>query len=137
MDVRATTKQRMGPRSLCGREIHQYLQRTHEKEKRNMIVKNTIIFVVRVHKLDAGRLGFYIPKNVIEFYQLTGRESVLENSIIKWRTKTGQRLENLPNLGTKLYPHSSGIRGVIPRWSSMSEPSTLVEFVLELTLYLV
>jgi hypothetical protein len=91
-----------------------------------------VTFVVRVHKLDTGRLGFYVPKNVIECYGITGRERILETSSVKWREKDMTRQEVLPDLGTSLHPHPAGLRGVIPRWTSMPEPGTLVELTLDL-----
>ena len=92
-----------------------------------------VVFVVRVHKLNGSRLAFYVPKSVIEFYEITGDEYILETSSIRWREDKTFREEKLPDLGTKLYPHSDeNIRGMIPRWPNMPDPGTLVELTLEL-----
>jgi len=69
-----------------------------------------VIFVVRVHKLNGSRLGFYVPKNVIEFYNLE-RQGL--QGQIKWhelpkdlfeleKYKDGYRTEEIPDVGAML-----------------------------------
>ena len=92
-----------------------------------LMTEKTITFVVRVFNHNGGRLGFYIPKNVIEFYDLTGSERILESSSIKWKGGA----ETLPEPGTMLYKHQkNNIRGIIPMWSTMPDPGELVELTL-------
>ena len=87
----------------------------------------TITFVVRVFKHNDGLLGFYIPKNVIEFYEITGNERVLEESSIRWKDGA----ERLPELGSTIHPHAgNNIRGIIQQWTTMPDPGELVELTL-------
>ena len=95
-----------------------------------------ITFVVRLHSHNGDRLGFYVPKSVFEFYELKVPYGGLNISgTIEWRSgpptesMTGElsKKHELPDIGTKLYEHPNGLRGVIPRWANMPDPGTLVE----------
>jgi hypothetical protein len=87
-----------------------------------------IVFTTKVHKLNGNRLSFNIPKRVIEFYRLEVPKGGL---IIRGKIEWFGYATKLPDLGTKLYNHNGGIRGVIPRWTTMPEAGTLVQFRFE------
>lgn len=101
-----------------------------------------IVFITKVFKQGRGLLGFYVPKRVIEFYELKVQYGGLNiDGTIEWRvgppteSMNGElsSIQELPDMGTKLYRYNGGIRGVIPRWGTMPEAGTVVQ--LRVTIY--
>ena len=84
-----------------------------------------VTFVARLHRHGAGRLGFYVPTNVSEYYDL-GADSLVK-ATMSWH---GSDSIEIPNRFIRLTNYKGRLRGVLNDWL-MPEVGTLVVFTLE------
>jgi hypothetical protein len=81
-----------------------------------------IVFVARLHKLDESRLGFYVPSNVSEYYDL---ETGLVNAGLSWRGGDWDIID------IRFTNYKGRLRGVFDN-KLMPEVGTLVQVTLEI-----
>jgi len=79
-----------------------------------------IIFVARLHKLDDSRLGFYVPSNVSEYYDLCAGPV---EAAFSWHGGGARNIE------VSFTRYKDRLRGIFKDWL-MPEVGTLVQVTL-------
>ena len=82
-----------------------------------------IIFVTRLHRLDKGRLGFYVPSNIMDYYDL---EAGPVKATMAWQPNFSIR-----DLAVNFYRYNGRLRGTLRQQNIMPDVGTLVQLTLD------